>query len=734
MNHQNGKNKGFVSIKTKALIMTVVLPISMVIMLAIFLFIIQFNAAYDKEKSLLHSNALNIRSNIMLELSESFEMLRSLSVNPLSVEVLEQMGTLPEGADNDDYQVFPEAEEFRNLARRMASGTSAELMFAGSTGSKGLLMSQEIQIDPDFDIRDQDFFKDAVDNIGFPVISPPRAFDDNPTGARIVLTAAQAVKKEFSGVKGIVGLNYNFAYIQAMIRKMIEEYQREVMLYDRSSEVLIWSSDYFYDPENELTIGKLVEGFGYAEPEKEGLIEQLVSSEGYFFEGESAEGKQIVQVLEITGTRWGLIVTYPMSLVYHSVFKSLLPPFAIFILVFIIAQIGVLLLQRRWMVFPMLNIGKHLQRLAEADADLSDSIPQVFKDEIGMVAGHFNDFVAKLRELMLEIKSVIDDTAKVEDHMFSSIRESKTAIEHIGGSLDIIGEQVEILDGESEDNLASIEQISQHISAVDDQIIRQSAMVEESTAAITQMISSLNSVNTVAHNKRQATLALTEVANEGKQQIDATSSAFNTVVENINQIQSIAATINSIAGKTNLLSMNAAIEAAHAGDAGRGFSVVAEEIRKLADSSRESAVQITQIIKGITRSVIETDENVKNTSQAFDMVDAEISDTINAFTEIEQSVEELDQGGQRILESSNNINEITSTIRQGSNEIKQGTAMMLSSSSKMRGASRSVARGMTDARGSIQEIDASIQMMVSMSGELNSIVDELQQNFGRFRT
>ena len=382
----------------------------------------------------------------------------------------------------------------------------------------------------------------------------------------------------------------------------------------------------------------------------------------------------------------------------------------------------------------MLNIGSHLKRLAETDADLTVSIPLKLKDEIGMVAGYFNDFVTQLRELMLELKHVIDETVNVENNIFSSVGETNSAVEHISGSLDTIGEQVKILDGETEENLASIEEVTHNISAVDDQIIRQSSMVEESTAAITQMISSLNKVNTVAHKKRQATLALTKVADEGKEQIDATSSAFNTVVENINQIQNIAATINSIASQTNLLSMNAAIEAAHAGEAGRGFSVVAEEIRKLADSSRESAVQITQIIKGITHSVIETDENVKSTARAFEMLAAEVSDTVNAFSEIEQSVEELDQGGQKILDSSNNINDITLSIRQGSNDIKQGTANMLNSSSKMRDASRSVAKGMSDARASIQEIVTSIQMMVSMSGELNSIVEELQQNFGRFRT
>ena len=130
-----------------------------------------------------------------------------------------------------------------------------------------------------------------------------------------------------------MGLNYNFAYIQAMIHRMMEEYNLEVMLYDRSAEVLVWSPEYFYDPANELTIQGLAEGFGFAESEQEGLIEELISSQDYFFEGERAGRKLIVQVLEITGTRWGIIVSYPKSLVFHSVLQSLLPPFLIFILV-----------------------------------------------------------------------------------------------------------------------------------------------------------------------------------------------------------------------------------------------------------------------------------------------------------------------------------------------------------------------------------------------------------------
>jgi methyl-accepting chemotaxis protein len=144
--------------------------------------------------------------------------------------------------------------------------------------------------------------------------------------------------------------------------------------------------------------------------------------------------------------------------------------------------VGVFILYSMLMIKPIMSLGGELDSLSEADADLTVSIPVQTNDEIGNAAASFNLFIKKLRSLMINIKKAIESTDEINLNVSSSTEETSSSIEQIRANLDSIANQVGVLDSNITDNVASIEEVSQNISSMDDQIINQSAMVEQSTA------------------------------------------------------------------------------------------------------------------------------------------------------------------------------------------------------------------------------------------------------------
>ena len=724
------------SVKVKTIILSIIIPEFFILLFSAILSTVNYSGEYEDTKKLLNADARSIKDTISVELSESFEMLRNLANNPMTLDVIKEMDTIPNGLDNDDYINLSQASDLSNLMNNISKGTSADLLFVGGRETSGLLLSRDVQLSEGFDVRGRDYYNLAFELPDIAVISEPRVSAEETAEPKIVITAARAVI-ENDEVKGIVALNYSFDPIIAIIRELKEKFSVEIALYDWVGEYLLWndngSTTYFYNPEDIVSFEDLSISMGTEEYTEE-YRKNFSEENDFFFEGLVNGENSMIQTVTIPETRWSLLVSHPINEIRQEVLYSILPPIVIFLIVFIVVQSVVYFLYTRIIINPLIGIGVNLQKLAEADADLTMHVPVQTKDEIGRVAVSFNTFVEKLRELMLEVKEAINDTDNVKMSVIASTEETSTAIEQISANLDAIGKQIDVLDSNISSTVTAIEEVTQNISSVDEQIISQSSMVEESTAAITEMIASLNSVNAVAQNKQQTTRALSNVAGDGKHKITETAEAFRMVSDQIREIQDMATTINGIAAQTNLLSMNAAIEAAHAGDSGKGFAVVAEEIRKLADSAGNSAKTITQTIKGIIKSVEETDKNVSATTEAFEKIAVEVSDTVNAFTEIEQSVQELTIGGQQILDSTNQINEVTITIRSGSAEIKAGTNSMLESSTEIKEVSDRVTTGMAESITGAQEIVRSMQNMMDLNLKLGEIVEQLKQSFGQFKT
>ncbi|HPG87387.1 MAG TPA: methyl-accepting chemotaxis protein, partial [Spirochaetales bacterium] len=222
------------------------------------------------------------------------------------------------------------------------------------------------------------------------------------------------------------------------------------------------------------------------------------------------------------------------------------------------------------------------------------------RDEIGRIAAYFNDFIATLEHMVGEVKSVTQTTENISLDLAASSEETAASLHEIRINTKGMKNKIVHLDGEVSSSSKSAEDVDSYLSRLSELIADQASAINQSSASIEQMSASINNIAMAAEEKLRVANELESTALEGQSEMEETEQTIKKVSDSASVIMEMIQIIQDIASKTNLLAMNAAIEAAHAGDFGKGFAVVADEIRNLAESSAESAKQITQSLGEVT--------------------------------------------------------------------------------------------------------------------------------------
>ncbi|MFP4267957.1 MAG: methyl-accepting chemotaxis protein, partial [Spirochaetaceae bacterium] len=204
-----------------------------------------------------------------------------------------------------------------------------------------------------------------------------------------------------------------------------------------------------------------------------------------------------------------------------------------------------------------------------------------------------------------------------------------------------------------------------------------SAAVTESSSAIEEMVAQIHSVTKVLQKNTESVNQLMQSSEDGRSVLNEVAATIREIASNSEGLGEASDVIQSIAGQTNLLSMNASIEAAHAGEAGRGFSVVADEIRKLSKGSAEQARSISQVLEGIKNSIKTVETSSADTLQRFETV-AELTTTVrDQEMSIKNAVDEQSAGGNQVLEALQEINELTGAVETATRSILDSSEAVL---------------------------------------------------------
>lgn len=381
------------------------------------------------------------------------------------------------------------------------------------------------------------------------------------------------------------------------------------------------------------------------------------------------------------------------------------------------------------------RIAGSLERVGQGDLTVEVGVDRWSKETEVATQSLNEAVVVNMRNTIMGVKNSSIESKNIKNELTTAAEETGAALNEITANVKSIQNRIEHLMENIEGNTGSMEKISSNMGDISGQISEQSAMIEESTASINEMLSSVINVSGITTQRREATSKLADNTRTASSQLNEANRIFREgVASKIGSIQEAAESIQKIAAQTNLLAMNAAIEAAHAGDAGKGFAVVASEIRNLAENSSTSSKTISETIKSIVQNIERSGETFQEVESSFSNTVEESQQTVDAFQEIESSTLELTEGGKQILTAMTSLEETSNNIKERAEMINSDAQSVYTSEKEIKDLSFENTQGINEISIGISEVNDAMQLVNELNIQLGKIVDDIEAGIKIFRT
>jgi methyl-accepting chemotaxis protein len=429
-------------------------------------------------------------------------------------------------------------------------------------------------------------------------------------------------------------------------------------------------------------------------------------------------------------TPWSLLIGIPMSVINEPVLRmlSLAIPVVVGMLVLIFIAI----------FFMARSISRPLGLMMATFADIGEGnltrqLEITSKDEIGDISRSFNQTMEKVRHLIITIKEQSAKLLNIGGELSVNMTETTAAINEITANIESIKGLVVNQSASVSETNATMEQISVNINKLDSHVKKQTASVAQSSSAIEEMLANIQSVtNTLVKNSGNVK-ELINAAEVGRTGLQEVSADIQEIARESEGLLEINAVMENIASQTNLLSMNAAIEAAHAGDAGKGFAVVADEIRKLAENSGEQSKTISTVLKKIKESIDKITASTDNVLNKFEAIDRGVKTVAKQEENILSAMEEQRVGSKQILDAVGQVNEITGQVKSSSTEMLEGSTEVIREGENLEKATQEITGGMTEMASGAKQINVAVDRVNELSSQNHENIDILVREISRFK-
>ncbi|MEE0132902.1 MAG: methyl-accepting chemotaxis protein [Treponema sp.] len=388
-----------------------------------------------------------------------------------------------------------------------------------------------------------------------------------------------------------------------------------------------------------------------------------------------------------------------------------------------------------WMirsVRPLGTVAKALDEIAAGEGDLRVKLEVSSKDEIGMVAEHFNVFISSLHNIISTVKKSVVSLSVTSRGLTSSMDRAQGALDKITGAITIVQDQMHTQSSAVSDVSSTIQDIGSKVSSLNSIIEEQTSSVNDSVSSVEQMLANIQSVTDALARSTTQFDNLSRVSEIGFQKIADVQSKVMDISGKSRSMSEANAVIDNIAAQTNLLAMNAAIEAAHAGEAGRGFAVVAGEIRKLAENSSAQSKSISAALKELVTSITDVVDTSQTLSQAFEDVRNAIAVLAEELRIVQNVMDQQSAGNRRVHNSFETIHRLNNEVRSSAAQMASGSQSILSKTADLVAITNEINNSMSKMTSSTEEIGEAVGNVVSLSKTTEQGVQTVKSQIGRF--